>query len=198
VNLIELVAPVLLGGKLTGMSDIPEPSSFAVKAPQFSFMQIEGATPTVGVEMRSTGEVACFGNTLAEAMSRALIATGMRIPQRGETGIILADEKSELGRIGELVEKFAQVGIDFVTTPSLAAALSKSNVKVATIEEMVEMIPNGKASFIISLNTNLNKMRKDLYRVRRKAVELQAPFLTTVEEAEAILLCIRSPLTNLS
>ena len=47
---------------------------------------------------------------------------------------------------------------------------------------------------VISLNTNLNKMRKDLYKVRRKAVELQVPFLTTVEEGEAVLLCVQSPL----
>ena len=54
-----------------------------MKAPQFSFMQMEGADPTVGVEMRSTGEVACFGSTLAEAMSRALIAAGCASPRRG-------------------------------------------------------------------------------------------------------------------
>jgi carbamoyl-phosphate synthase large subunit len=60
-------------------------------------MQIEGAEPTVGVEMRSTGEVACFGKTLSEAMSRALIASGLKIPSKGEAGIILADEKSDLG-----------------------------------------------------------------------------------------------------
>jgi carbamoyl-phosphate synthase large subunit len=198
VNLIELVAPAILGRKLAPMDDVPEPKGFAVKAPQFSFMQIEGAEPTVGVEMRSTGEVACFGDTLAEAMSRALIAAGMRIPQKGETGIILADERSELGRIRELVDGFGELGVNFVTTQSLASALDRHNVKVATIEGMVELVTKGNASFVISLNTNLNRMRKDLYRVRRKAVELQVPFLTTLEQAEAVLLCVRSPLKSLS
>ncbi len=198
VNLLELVAPAILGRKLEPMGDVPEPRGFAVKAPQFSFMQIEGAEPTVGVEMRSTGEVACFGDTLAEAMSRALIAAGMRLPRRGETGIILADERSELGRIRELVGRFGELGTNFVTTQSLAGALDTRNVKVATIEEMTEMVAKGKASFIVSLNTNLNRMRKDLYRVRRKAVELQVPFLTTLEEAEAVLLCIQSPLKSFS
>ena len=60
------------------------------------------------------------------------------------------------------------------------------------------MIGDGKVALVISLNTNLNKMRKDLYKVRRKAVELQVPFLTTVEEGEAVLLCVQSPLTSLS
>ena len=198
VNLIELVAPVLLGGKLTGLKDVPEPKRFAVKAPQFSFMQMEGAEPTVGVEMRSTGEVASFGDTLPEAMSRALMASGIRIPQRGETGIILADEKSDLKEMRELLGKFADLDITFVTTQSLASALGEGVAKVATIEEMTDMIANGKAAFVISLNTNVNKMRKDLFKVRRKAVELQVPFLTTLEEGEAIWMCVRSPLTKLS
>jgi carbamoyl-phosphate synthase large subunit len=197
MNLIELVAPVLLGGKLTGLKDAPEPKGFAVKAPQFSFMQMAGAEPTVGVEMRSTGEVACFGDTLPEAMSRALIAAGLRIPQRGETGIILADEKSGLERLRTLAEGFRDAGLAFVSTQSLSAALGPDLVRPATVDEMAELVTSGGASFVISLSTNLNKMRKDLYKVRRKAVELQVPFLTTVEEAEAILMCVRSPLKSL-
>jgi len=197
MNLIELAAPVLLGGKLTGLRDAPEPKGFAVKAPQFSFMQMEGAEPTVGVEMRSTGEVACFGDTLPEAMARAFIAAGLRIPQKGDTGIILTDEKSDLKKMGALAERFGEAGIGFVSTQSLASGLAQGVVKAATVDEMTEMLTNGKASFIVSLSTNLNRMRKDLHRVRRKAVELQVPFLTTMEEAEAVLMCVRSPLKSL-
>jgi hypothetical protein len=62
---------------------------------------------------------------------------------------------------------------------------------------MTEMLGGGKASFVISLSTNLSRMRKDLYKVRRKAVELQVPFLTTAEEGDAILMCVRSPLKSL-
>jgi len=196
-NLIKLAASVILGGKLEGMGDVPEPKQFAVKAPQFSFMQMEGAEPTVGVEMRSTGEVACFGDTLAEAMSRALIAAGLKIPSRGETGILLADEKSELGEAKALVEGFKKAGIDFVTTESLAPLLGDV-ARVASLDEMLDMTNKGKVAMVLSLNTNLNKMRKDLYKVRRKAVELQVPFLTTVEEGTAVLLCVRSPLKALS
>ncbi|MGH9917678.1 MAG: ATP-grasp domain-containing protein, partial [Nitrososphaerales archaeon] len=196
-NLIKLAATVILGGKLEGMGDVPEPKQFAVKAPQFSFMQMEGAEPTVGVEMRSTGEVACFGDTLAEAMSRALIAAGLKIPSRGETGILLADEKSELGEAKALVEGFKKAGIGFVTTESLAPLLGEV-ARVASLDEMLDMTNKGKVAMVISLNTNLNKVRKDLYKVRRKAVELQVPFLTTVEEGRAVLLCVRSPLKTLS
>ena len=50
----------------------------------------------------------------------------------------------------------------------------------------------------LASQTNLNRVRKDLYKVRRKAVELQVPFLTTVEEGQAVLLCVKSPLKTLS
>ena len=70
--------------------------------------------------------------------------------------------------------------------------------KVASLDEMLDMTSKGKVAMVLSLNTNLNKMRKDLYKVRRKAVELQVPFLTTVEEGRAVLLCVRSPLKTLS
>lgn len=196
-NLVRLAANVILGGTLEGMGDVPEPKQFAVKAPQFSFMQMEGAEPTVGVEMHSTGEVACFGKTLAEAMGRALIASGLKIPSRGATGIILADEKSDLGEAKALIEGFKRAGIGFVTTESLVPTLGDA-AKVATVEAMLDMIGKGEAALVLSLNTNLNKVRKDLYKVRRKAVELQVPFLTTVEEGQAVLLCVRSPLKTLS
>jgi carbamoyl-phosphate synthase large subunit len=193
VNLIKMAAPVVLGGKLERSTDIEEPSRFAVKVPQFSFMQIEGAEPVVGVEMRSTGEVACFGDTLQEAMSKALIAAGQRIPEREELGILLADEKSDLRRIDKLVEEFDKYGIRIITIQSVKDQLPLIRISVAALEEMLELIAQGKVGFILSLSTNLNKIRKDLYKVRRKAVELQVPFLTTVEEAEAIMNCIQSP-----
>ena len=197
VNLVRLAAAVILGGNLEGMKDIPEPGNFVVKAPQFSFMQMEGAEPTIGVEMRSTGEVACFGATLAEAMSRALIAAGLKIPSRGDNGIVLADELSDLTKAASLLMEFKKVGIEFITTQSLANSLGDV-AKVASLETMLEMTSHGKVALILSLNTNLNKMRKDLYKVRRKAVELQVPLLTTVEEGEAVLLCVQSPLRQLS
>ncbi len=54
-----------------------------VKVPQFSFMQLEGADPLLGVEMQSTGEVACFGENFFDAFCKALGASGYKIPMEG-------------------------------------------------------------------------------------------------------------------
>ena len=55
----------------------------AVKAPQFSFDRLKGADPTLGVEMTSTGEVACFGATREEALLKAMLAAGFKLPAKG-------------------------------------------------------------------------------------------------------------------
>jgi carbamoyl-phosphate synthase large subunit len=193
VNLIRLAAPVILGGRLEVSGDVPEPKRFAVKTPQFSFMQIEGAEPILGVEMHSTGEVACFGDTLPEAMSKALIASGLKIPFPGDTGIVLADAASDLDHVREVVRRFRDLDIGFITTQTMKNELGLlENVRMSSVDDMVQRISNGEIAFVLFLNTNLSKMRKDLFRVRRKAVELQVPFLSTIEEAEAVILCIDS------
>ena len=107
------------------------------------------------------------------------------------------DERSDLRKIRALIQGFGEAGIGFVSIQSLANRFGPGLVRVATVDEMAEMLTGGKVAFVISLSTNLNKMRKDLFKVRRKAVELQVPFLTTVEEGEAILMCVRSPLKSL-
>ncbi len=198
VNLIKLAAPVMLGRKLTMKNDVKQPTRFAVKAPQFSFMQIEGAEPILGVEMHSTGEVACFGDTLAEAMSKALIASGQKLPSPGDIGILLADETGDLAHVKRVMQRFHDVGIDFVTTQPVKDKLSFDHVRASSVDEMLQMVSKGEARFILSLNTNISKMRKDLFNVRRKAVELQVPFLSTAEEAEAVVLCITSPIIKVS
>lgn len=53
-----------------------------LQVPQFSFSRLDGADVTLGVEMASTGEVACFGETVCEAYLKALISTGFQIPHR--------------------------------------------------------------------------------------------------------------------
>lgn len=68
----------------------------AVKAPMFSFTRLRGADPTLGVEMSSTGEVACFGKDAQEAFLLALLASNFTLPQKHPDKYILisiAEEK---------------------------------------------------------------------------------------------------------
>jgi carbamoyl-phosphate synthase large subunit len=181
VNLIDVVAPAVLGGRLTRTTDVEEPKRFAVKAPQFSFLQMEGADPKLGVEMRSTGEVACFGDTFAEALSQALLATGHRIPKEGDLGVMILEPWQDVAGAEALLEEFRGRGVEMLT-------LGRS--PGATAEGVLSMISAGKVSFLLSFNANSNTVSEELHRVRRKAVDLQVQIFTTKEETQAVLQCM--------
>jgi carbamoyl-phosphate synthase large subunit len=182
VNLIELVAPVVMGGRLCQSVDVEEPEGFWVKAPQFSFLQMDGSDPALGVEMRSTGEVACFGKTFPEALSKALVATGHRIPSRGEWGLLLREPRQDDGEVKEIVQAFAKRGLEVRVVGADASPQVASEAAAA--------IAAGGPSFILSFNSNLGATAEALRRIRRKAVDLQVQVITSMEEAEALLLCV--------
>jgi carbamoyl-phosphate synthase large subunit len=181
VNLIDLVAPAVLGGKLKRTTDVETPKRFAVKAPQFSFLQIDGADPRLGVEMRSTGEVACFGDTFPAALALAMAATGRKIPTRGDRGVLLLEEQQGPDEFADLAGEFDRMGVGIVTV---------SERDPAGAEAVLSEISQGRVSFLLSFNANSNRESELLHRVRRKAVDLQVQVVTTKEEAWAMLLCM--------
>jgi carbamoyl-phosphate synthase large subunit len=141
VNLVDVVAPVMNGGTLTRTTDVDEPKRFAVKAPQFSFLQMEGSDPKLGVEMRSTGEVACFGDSFPEALSQALLATGRKIPKKGDLGIALIESWQDAGRFGSLLSGFRKKGVEVREFDEESLG--------ANLDETLGMISQGKVSFLL-------------------------------------------------
>jgi carbamoyl-phosphate synthase large subunit len=182
VNLIDVVAPVMNGGKLKRATDVEEPRRFAVKAPQFSFLQMDGSDPKLGVEMRSTGEVACFGDTFPEALSQAFIATGHKVPKKGDTGLVLFEHWQDGSGVAPLLAGFRKQGIKVVE-------LDENSLR-SRLREVISLIAAGKVSFVLSFNANSNIDSELFHSVRRKAVDLQVQVISTKEEAEALLLCV--------
>ena len=182
VNLIDVVAPVMDGGSLKRTTDVEEPRRFAVKAPMFSFLQIDGADPKLGVEMRSTGEVACFGDTFPEALSQALLATGRKIPKKGDLGVLLIERWQDGAGLAPLSARFKAEGIDVIQLDEESLG--------SRLDEVLGLISAGKVSFVLSFNANSNTDSELFHAVRRKAVDLQVQVVSTREEAEALLLCV--------
>ena len=144
---------------------------------------MEGADPKLGVEMRSTGEVACFGSTYPEALSLAFLATGHRIPAKGERGLALFEDAQTEERSSGIVKAYASKGvpIDFLRPGS----------SDKEFHEGVSKVSAGDYSFLLSFNTNSTGSKEQFQRVRRKAVDLQVQIFSTGEEAEAMLLCMK-------
>ncbi len=192
VNLVELAAPVVLGGVLERKGDIERPRGYVVKAPQFSFMQIDGAEPRVGVEMRSTGEVACFGSSIVLAMRDAFVASGHRIPAEGDIGVLLPCTDNERSRVAPLLERFSAAGIEVMALDGMEVGGS-GHVQSMSAERLLKLISEGKFTFVLSFNANSNELSQELRALTRKAVELQVQIISTPEEAEALLQCVGLP-----
>lgn len=203
LNLISLAAQAMIGKKLpVDHSDIwLRKLGFGIKVPQFSFMQLEGADIVLGVEMQSTGEVACFGQSFHDALSKAYIAAGFNLPVRGRV-LITAGGPSNKERLLPLARKIGNMGYSIMATEHTADFMESFGIypveRVYKISEPLrkpnisELLFNRQIDFIINIPSTatlerLVGMLDDEYQIRRKAVELGIPVLTTIESASTFI-----------
>ncbi len=217
INLIDLSAKSILGIKLPDIDNDHwlKKSGFGIKVPQFSFMQLEGADILLGVEMQSTGEVACFGNTFYDALSKAYIAAGYTLPLKGSALVTVGGTKNK-EKLLPLFSTISLMKYQILATEHTAEFLEKSGIEnvglVYKISEperqpnILNLLTNKKIDFIINIpsTSTIEKyvgMLYDEYLIRRKAVEMGIPVLTTVESAISFVKTIEwiqsnSPTTN--
>ena len=213
VNLIKLAA--------RSMTDNPLPeiakdlwlksTGFGIKVPQFSFMQLEGADIVLSVEMQSTGEVACFGNSFYDALSKAYTAAGYSLPLSGSALITIGGQKNK-ERLLPLISLICSMGYNIMATEHTAEFMLKNkfdNIKqVYKISEpnrkpnISDLLFEHKIDFIINIpsTSTIEKyvgMLYDEYLIRRKAVEMGIPVLTTMEAASSFVKTLEWLKTNI-
>jgi len=201
MNLINLAASAVLGKELP---KVPKDRwrkihSYGIKVPQFSFMQLEGADIILGVEMQSTGEAACFGDSFYDALSKGLISVGYSLPKEG-TGLITAGGSENKEKLLQTALLLKSLGYKLLATEHTAEFLSDKRIGnvdvVYKISEpqrkpnIADLLFDRKINFIINVpsTSTLEKyvgMLYDEYQIRRKAVELGVPVLTTTELADS-------------
>jgi carbamoyl-phosphate synthase large subunit len=165
-----------------------------VKAPQFSFSRLKGADPVLGVEMASTGEVACFGRDLPEAFLKAMMSVGFRLPKESILMSIgkIEDKADMLGAAKE----FHKTGLTIYATAGTSAFLTENNIpntKVYKIGEegtpaLLDIIEQKKVDFIINIPKNYSHEEiTDGYKMRRRAIDLNIPLITNVQLARLVV-----------
>jgi carbamoyl-phosphate synthase large subunit len=203
VNLINLAARAMLDKPLPAKAKdlwLKAPG-FGIKVPQFSFMQLEGSDIVLGVEMQSTGEVACFGNSFYDALSKAYMAAGYSMPQSGSVLITIGGQKNK-EKLLPLISMLSSMDFKILATEHTAEFMQNNNVAdvelVHKISEpdrkpnIADLLYERKLDFIINIpaTSTLEKyvgMLQDEYLIRRKAVETGTPVLTTVESASSFI-----------
>src|SRR3989338_9101247 len=102
-NFIDIAVRAMLGEDVSGEYRTVDIDTVAVKSPQSSYSRIKGADPRTGVEMASTGEVACFGDTYAEALVKSMLAAGFRLPKIGGNIMVsLGGDENKVKLLGAL------------------------------------------------------------------------------------------------
>ena len=201
-NLISLASNAIVGKSLP---HIPHDQwkkihNYGIKVPQFSFMQLEGADIVLGVEMQSTGEAACFGNSFYDALSKGLISVGYNLPKEG-TALITIGGQENKEKLLPTIAQLKNLGFKILATEHTAEFFEEKigNIEIVHKISEPERKPNiadllyeRKINFIINIpsTTTLEKyvgMLYDEYQIRRKALELGIPVLTTTELAESFV-----------
>ena len=198
-NFIKVATRIMLGMDYDStMEDIGD--RIGVKVPQFSFNRLKGADILLGVEMKSTGEVACFGTNKTEAYLKGLIGTGFNIPTRDKYVLLSIGSYEFKDEFIQSAKALCSLGYKLVGTHNTANFFKRKSID---IEEMVfdssthnntifEGVSTKKFGLIVNVSER-NKMRSDEdelsngYKLRRLAVESDVPIFTDIKNAKLLV-----------
>ena len=202
MNLISLASKAVLGKQLPHIpyDEWKKIPIHGIKVPQFSFMQLDGADIVLGVEMQSTGEAACFGDSFYDALSKGLTSVGYNLPKSGSALVTIGGVKNreKLLQTSALLQK---LGFKILATETTAEFLNEKLGNVEVVHKISEpdrkpnisdLLHQKKIDFIINIpsTSTIEKyvgMLYDEYQIRRKSLELGIPVLTTIELAESFV-----------
>jgi carbamoyl-phosphate synthase large subunit len=191
-NFIREAARLMLGlppSPVTGRNPL-ELDYVAVKAPQFSFRRLSGADPVLGVEMASTGEVACFGDDAEEALLKAMLATGFKMPKKGV--LLSLGPVGDKYRFTEEARALARQGLRLFATPGTAEILRAESISCEVLHkedgDASERMKSGEIDLVINVPREYDeKGRPDGYRLRRFAIDLEIPLITDLWLARRVV-----------
>jgi len=200
-NFIETAARAMLGTDVRGNYRTLDLDHVAVKAPQFSFSRLKGADPVLYVEMTSTGEAACLGDSLEEAWLQAAIATGFRPPKKTVLFSIGAEEQKV--KLLNEIRNLADAGYELYATGGTHAFLEKHGIKARFAHKfseqkspsVVDLITGRTVECVVNVpsRTADETTLTDGYYIRRAAADFGVPL---VNDGELARLFIRALLRH--
>lgn len=192
VNFIDLATRAIMGAPGEELEkSFMELEYVGVKAPQFSFTRLQGADPTLGVEMSSTGEVGCLGDDFEEAFLKAMLSVGYKVPIRSvllSTGPL--EQKADLI---SSVRALQETGVLIYATRGTAEFMKQYGVESEVLNwpleekspNVIEYIVQHKIDLVINIPKNFE--REELtndFIIRRKAVDFAIPLITNSKLAQ--------------
>merc|ERR1719428_2045077 len=197
INFIETATKAMCGGgaAIAAMErTVPEKDFVGVKAPMFSFQRLKGADPSLGVEMASTGEVACFGPDKYDAFLKSIMSTGMKLPRQNILVSIQERERNE--KTLPTLQKLAKLGYTLFGTDKTADYLNEQGVPVKKLdyadgpggpeaENCIDAyISRGDIHLVLMFSNQFSERILINYAMRRLAVDFGVPLITNIQVAQ--------------
>lgn len=196
INFIDLATKVILGIPVEKPnSNVFDLDYVGIKASQFSFSRLQGADPVLGVDMSSTGEVGCLGESTSEALMTSMLSVGHRIPKKGvllSTGS--AKQKADLL---ESAHRLHKKGYQLYATAGTHRYLNDNGIPAILVHwpseadkepQALDLLHRKQIDFVVNIPKNLtsNELTNG-YKIRRAAVDLNVPLITNARLASAYI-----------
>lgn len=196
VPIISLATRAICGESIKdmgfGTGILREPDLVAVKMPVFSFEKIRGADISLGPEMKSTGECLGIGRNFNEALYKAFVGAGIRLPKHKKMIITVRD--SEKRKVIDIAKRFLALGYTIYSTKGTAKVLNDNGVNAIVIRKLEEEGPNildlilsHEIDIVIDVPMRGIAGSKDGFIIRRNAIETGVNVLTSTDTAKALV-----------
>lgn len=175
-----------------GSARIPEPTLYAVKAPVFSFQKLARVEPSLGPEMKSTGEILGIDRTFETALYKALVASGITFKGDGDVFITVRDEDKP--KAVEIAREMHKSGRRIVATKGTAVELEKAGIPCQIVNRIsqgsphtLDLVLGGSVSLMINSPSSDKEAEAEAARIRRACIETGIPCVTSIDTAGAIM-----------
>ena len=196
IPIVPLATKVIIGHKIRELGYEPglqpEADYFAVKMPVFSFEKIRGADISLGPEMKSTGECLGIARTFDEALYKAFLGAGIKLPKYKNMILTVRDEDKE--EAVEIGRRFERIGYRIFATRGTAEALKAGGVKANAVNKIEQESPNlmdlilgHKIDLVIDTPPQGADRSRDGFVIRRNAIETGVNVLTAIDTAKALI-----------
>ena len=196
IPIVPLATKVIIGHKIRELGYEPglqpEADYFAVKMPVFSFEKIRGADISLGPEMKSTGECLGIARTFDEALYKAFLGAGIKLPKYKNMILTVRDEDKE--EAVEIGRRFERIGYRIFATRGTAEALKAGGVKANEVNKIEQESPNlmdlilgHKIDLVIDTPPQGADRSRDGFVIRRNAIETGVNVLTAIDTAKALI-----------
>jgi len=198
-NFVAMATRIMLGIPQRPVTIQPmDMECISAKVPTFSFSRLKNSDPRLGVEMQSTGEVACFGVNQYEAFLKAMISAGFKLPTK--TVLVSIGPAMQKVEFAQYARMLVDMGFTVYGTKNTAELLKAQDIACTPVYKpfvrrepnVITMLKTGKLDLVINVPDSMDSQGlSDGFEIRRGAVDSGTPLLVDIKTAILVVMCLR-------